>query len=120
MIKKVDTLTVAEFLTYHIEQCGKTQREIALAMGYTKQNIITMFKQGLTRLPLDKIGIAAEVLGINPGVLFYKVMNEYMPETLSSLKPIMQGLELSNDELELINFYREYIEFYGVRLQRKK
>lgn len=120
MIKKVDTLTVAEFLTYHIEQSDKTQREIALAMGYTKQNIITMFKQGLTRLPLDKIGIAAEVLEIDPGVLFYKVMNEYMPETLSSLKPIMQGFELSDDEVELINFYREFNEHYGVKLERRK
>lgn len=117
---KKDTQTVAEFLTYHIERSYRTQKEIALDIGYTKANIITMFKQGLTRLPLDKIGIVAEVLEIDPGVLFHKVLKEYMPDTLASLKPIMKGLELSEDEVELITFYRNYGELYVGKTQKNK
>lgn len=120
MSKTKDTVTVAQFLTYHIERNYRTQREIAMDIGYTKPNIITMFKQGLTKLPLEKIGIVAEVLEIDPGVLFYKVMSEYMPETLLSLKPILQALELSDEEVELIKFYREHHELYGVKLEKKK
>ena len=117
---KKDTQTVAEFLTFHIERSYRTQKEIALDIGYTKANIITMFKQGLTRLPLDKIGIVAEVLEIDPGVLFNKVLKEYMPDTLTALKPIMKGLELSEEECELIAFYRKYNELYGGNIEKMK
>lgn len=117
---KHDTKTVAQFLTYHIERNYRTQREIALDIGYTKPNIITMFKQGLTRLPLDKIGIVAKVLEIDPGELFFRVLEEYMPETLDALKPILKVLELSDEEVELIEFYRTYGHFYLPREEIEK
>ncbi len=106
MTDPIHTQTVAEFLTYHIDNHSKTQREIALELGYQKSNMITMFKQGLTRLPLDKVGPLANALGIDSGALFYMVLREYMPNTLDALKPIMQRLELSPEEAKLIDDWR--------------
>ncbi len=105
MVKK-NIVSVAEFLSHYIDKSYKTQREIAIEIGYSNPNMITMLKQGLTKLPLDKIGVMAKALGIDPGVLFYFVMTEYMPETLDALAPIMQGLQLSKDERQLIHNYR--------------
>ena len=56
-------MSVAEFIAAQIAMSDKTQREIALALGYDKPNIITMFKQGLTKIPLNKVAPLARVGG---------------------------------------------------------
>ena len=105
-MNNLKTQTVAQFLTEVIDKNPKTQRQIALEIGYKKPNIITMFKQGLTRLPLDKIGPLAKSLEIDSSLLFSKVLREYTPETFVALSPILQALELSEEELMLISNWR--------------
>ena len=112
--------SVAQYLTYHINNSDKTQRQIALEIGYTKANIITMFKQGLTKLPLEKIGPLAKALEIAPDELFYKVMNEYMPETFEALSPILCGQLVSKEELELLDNFRTFKRLEAVRLANNK
>ncbi len=112
--------TVAEYLTFHINKSEKTQRQIALEIGYTKPNIITMFKQGSTKLPLDKVGPLAKALEIAPEDLFLKVMTEYMPETFEALSPFLCGLMLSKDELELIDNFRTFKALEEKRLANNK
>ncbi|MDP2152230.1 MAG: helix-turn-helix transcriptional regulator [Methylotenera sp.] len=112
--------TVAQYLTFHINSSEKTQRQIALEIGYTKPNIITMFKQGLTKLPLEKIWPLANALGIAPDELFYKVMKEYMPETFEALKPLLEGLALSPDEENLLTNYRKFKVLEAKRLAGNK
>ncbi len=112
--------TVAEYLTFHINNSEKTQRQIALEIGYTKPNIITMFKQGATKLPLDKIGPLAKALEIAPDDLFFKVMTEYMPETFEALSPFLCGQMLSKDELEMLDNYRTFKALEAKRLANNK
>lgn len=112
--------TVAQYLTFHINNSEKTQREIALEIGYTKPNIITMFKQGATKLPLDKIGPLAKALEIAPDDLFFKVMTEYMPETFEALSPFLCGQMLSKDELEMLDNYRTFKALEAKRLANNK
>lgn len=83
--------SVAQYLTYHINNSDKTQRQIALEIGYTKANIITMFKQGLTKLPLEKIGPLAKGLEIAPDELFYKVMKSICRRRLRLYRPSCAG-----------------------------
>jgi transcriptional regulator with XRE-family HTH domain len=106
MTNEVRTKTVAEFLTQQIRLSGKSQAEIATELGYQHQNIITMFKQGRTRIPLDKVGPLAKALEIDPALLLQKVMGEYMPETLAALQSVLEGLQLTQNERELIAAYR--------------
>ena len=107
LTKAVLSETVAEFITHQIRVTGKSQVEIASELGYDKPNIITMFKQGRTRIPLDKVGPLAKALEIDPALLLKKVMGEYMPETLAGLQSVLEGLQLTQNELELIAAYRQ-------------
>jgi len=112
--------TVAQYLTFHINNSEKTQRQIALEIGYTKPNIISMFKQGATKLPLDKIGPLAKALEIAPDDLFLKVMTEYMPETFEALSPFLCGQMLSKDELEMLDNFRTFKALEAKRLANNK
>lgn len=119
-MKSHERHTVAQYLTLLINNSEKTQRQIAQEIGYTKPNIITMFKQGLTKLPLEKIGPLAKALEIAPDDLFFKVMSEYMPETFEALSPFLCGQMLSKEELQLLDNYRTFIVLERKRLANNK
>lgn len=108
MTKDIHNQTVAEFITQQIRISGKSQVEIARELGYEKPNIITMFKQGKTRIPLEKVGPLANALNIDPLQLLIKVMGEYMPDTLAALQSVLAGLQLTKNEYELLNSYRQF------------
>ena len=98
--------TVAQFLTKAIKTSGRTQSEICADIGYSKPNIITMFKQGKTKVPLDKIGPLASALGVDGRAFFRMVLGEYMPETLRSLEPYMSIEGMTSQEALLVETYR--------------
>lgn len=100
------TETVAEFLTKVINASGKTQTEICYEIGYTKPNIITMFKQGKTKVPLDKIGPLARSLGVDGRDFFRMVLGEYMPETLAALSPFIDTPIKTHQEHILLESFR--------------
>lgn len=102
--------SVAQFITYSIHVSGKLQKDIAREIGYDRPNMITMLKQGLTALPLDKVGPLAKSLEVDPLYLFKLVMAEYYPETFEALKDFMQGLHLSEEELAILSLYRKLTE----------
>lgn len=52
-----------------IARSGKTQKEIARGLGYTNANIVTMFKNGCTRVPADKVASLAQLLDHPPSAL---------------------------------------------------
>jgi len=101
-------VTVAEYLAQQIHLSGKTQAEIAREAGFNKPNIITMFKQGATKLPIGKIGPVAKALEIDPMHLYMLAMQEYEPETWNALREsvLRQPLVTSN-ELEIIHVIRQ-------------
>ena len=63
---------IARFLDRQIDTLKgvKTQREIVGEMGYEKPNIISMFKSGQVRVPLDKIPALARAIEIDTADLF--------------------------------------------------
>ena len=46
---------VAKFVRRQIQVLGKSQVEIAAYCGFDKPNVITMIKQGKTKLPMTKV-----------------------------------------------------------------
>ena len=101
------TLTVAEFLADRIATIDKTQREIAEACGFDNPNIITMFKNGSTKLPITRIAPLAKALDVDPAHLLRLVMLEYMPDTWEAIENIMQSTVLTSNELQLVRAFRE-------------
>lgn len=99
--------TVARFLSEQIDLSPKTQREIAESIGYDNPNIITMFKQGHTKVPLNRVGALATTLGISPAHLMRMVLEEYMPETWEAVERALGLMILSEEEERLIRTFRE-------------
>jgi transcriptional regulator with XRE-family HTH domain len=119
MSKNKSKVSVAEYLSILVDSSDKTQRQIAQELGYENANIITMFKQGLTRVPLNMVGSIANVLEIDAGDFLAMVMNEYMPETFKALRPTLLGLTLTREEYEMVNMFRILQEIhynqYGIK-----
>lgn len=109
MHKTEDNITVAEYLTQKIAESGKTQQVIAEECGFDSPNIITMFKKGDTRLPLNRVEQLAKALDVDAAHLLRLVMLEYMPRTWDSIEWTMKGTILTAAELRLISTYRQLI-----------
>lgn len=107
-IKPRPNITVAEYLTQQINLCGKTQSEIAREAGFNKPNIITMLKQGATKLPMAKVGAMAKALEVDPLHLFKLVMQEYEPDTWQTLQEtILKQPFVTHNEMEIIEVIRQ-------------
>jgi transcriptional regulator with XRE-family HTH domain len=100
------TPTVVQILTTRLAACGKTQREIATEIGYDKANIISMFKQGITKVPVNKAPALARALGIDPAYFLRVVMNQYEPEAWAVIDRVTGGCVLSDNERNLLRQYR--------------
>ena len=106
-------IKVADFLRTQIDfvvgSRATTQRQIAIDCGYegSRSNIISMFKQGLTRLPINKVGPMAKSLGIDPVYLLRMVLSEYSPETWDVLEDLIGNDLLADGEKKVIKLLRE-------------
>jgi transcriptional regulator with XRE-family HTH domain len=85
-----DRMALAEVIERLLDQLratsGKTQREVATEIGYENPNIITMFKQGRTRVPLNVVGPLAEALEVSPAYLMKVALSEYAPDTYAAIQ----------------------------------
>lgn len=103
-------MTVAQFLTRKIDESGKTQREIATEVGYDAANVITMFKQGSTKLPLNTVGPIARALDIDPVFLLRLAFNEYFPETFEAVEHALGSTIVTENERKLLDQFRRSTE----------
>jgi hypothetical protein len=104
----METMTVAKFLTQRIALCGKSQKTIAKECGYPNSNIVTMFKQGTTKLPLDKVQTMARALDADPRYLLRLVMMEYQPQAWAVIVQMMgAGVSVTEDEARLLELVHE-------------
>jgi transcriptional regulator with XRE-family HTH domain len=94
----------ARFLAYAIDYSRKTQREIAEEVGLSA-NSISMMKNGICKVPINRIPALAEACGVDP-VTFLKIaMEEYEPEAWTVLHEVFGGL-LAEDELRWLRILR--------------
>ena len=105
-LTKKSEKSVAEYLAFHLDNSKRTQREIAQELGYANSNVVTMFKQGLTKIPVAVAPKMAIAIGVDPGQFLKMVLNEYMPELLPEIEKHIGGL-CSQAELELVKVIRE-------------
>jgi transcriptional regulator with XRE-family HTH domain len=96
---------VAVFLERAIAASGKSQRQIASDSGYTHPNIITMFKQGLTRVPIEAVPRLAEALGVDAVHFLRLCLREYHPAILNVIDSHGMPL-LTSSERRLLEKWR--------------
>lgn len=98
---------VAEYVTWQINLCGKKQTEIAEEIGFDKPNVITMIKQGKTKVPINKIGKLAKSLGVDPIFFMKMCITEYMPDMMEAIIAITNQPVISANELDFIKEIRK-------------
>ena len=89
-------MKIADFIARQIEivgtsalgRPGKTQREIAAELGYDKPNMISMFKTGMAKVPLEKVPALAKAINVDPAFLFRLALQQYWPDNLDTIAEI--------------------------------
>ncbi len=101
--------TIAIYLDKKIDELKgvKTQREIASEIGYEKPNMISMFKRGEVKVPLDKIPLLARAINADPGHLFRLALEQYWPQLGDTIQSIFGRTVTANEEEILIKPWRE-------------
>ena len=99
---------VARYLRAKMEELVgvKNQREIAREIGYERANVISMFKSGQLRVPLDKVPALAKALNVDPALLFRMVLAEYWPGWQDAVTEIF-GTVVTRNEAEILTRIRE-------------
>lgn len=97
--------SVAQFIASRIVETGKAQNLIAEEAGFAKPNMISMIKQGHTKVPLEKVGKLALALETDPSHLLKMCFADYMPDTWKIIQPYMNDL-MTQDELALLRALR--------------
>jgi transcriptional regulator with XRE-family HTH domain len=100
---------IAKYLTTKIDalQGVKSQRDIASEIGYDKANMISMFKRGEARVPLDKILPLANSLRVDPAHLFKLALEQYWPDQLDMISKIFGQIHTENEGRILLTPWRE-------------
>ena len=100
---------IAQLIDNRIEELRgvKSQKEIARIVGYKSPNIITMIKQGDTKVSLDRVQLMAKALDVDVK-MFYRLALEqfYSVETVAGMFEMLSG-GLTPNELELLSVYRQ-------------
>lgn len=115
-------ITVASYLTSQIDLVvgsgEKTQKQIAAELGYTKPNIITMFKQGLTNLPLNKVEAMAKAIHADPVYLLRLALQEYMPEGYETITKILGDTAMYSEmEKAIIKEMRQHAKDGDIKIE---
>lgn len=107
MSKQVGTAALTAFLAAAIEASGKTQRQIADECGYNRPNVVSMIKNGDIDLPIGKVKVFAECLGLSEFNLMSMLLKEKYPEIWASISDVIGRRILSPSEAELLDFLRD-------------
>lgn len=99
-------MTVASYLKDKIASSGKTQRQIALEVGYSKPNVVSMMSNGQTKIPINKIPLFSRALGVDPAHMLRLALAEYHPEIWDVIDATI-GRPLTENETRLLGIYRE-------------
>ncbi|KZK92585.1 MULTISPECIES: helix-turn-helix transcriptional regulator [unclassified Pseudovibrio] len=93
---------IGEFLQQRLDliKAHTNQRDIAKKLGYQRPNIISMWKRGETKVPLDKVPALAEALGVDPAKLFRLAMLQYWPSASETVNKVFGGV-VTEEEKEL-------------------
>ena len=111
-------ITVAAYIEQQIALSDKSQKDIAETMGYDKPNVLTMIKQGKTKLPINKVGPLAKALGVDPVHLLRLTLTEYLPDTWEALSELIGDSLLTKHERRILQVVRDAAGGVDVDLTR--
>ena len=85
----------------------KTQVEIAEEAGFVNPNMITMIKQGATKLPIDRVPALAKALEVDPARLLRLALEQSEGSTAAAAIYEIIGQPVTRNEMAWINEIRD-------------
>lgn len=76
----VDMSKAALYLSTCIARSSKSQKQIALETGYPQSNILSMFKKGQTKIPVNAVIPLADAIGGDRLFLMRLVLEDHFPD----------------------------------------
>ena len=109
LIRPFANTKTANFINDQIERLRpfKSQRDIALEMGYDKPNVLSMIKRGETKLPLDRVQALALAMDVDPAHLLRMALEDYLPALAAAFDSIMGHVATQNEWHGLLLPWRE-------------
>ena len=106
------------YLSTLIARSSKSIVTIAEELGYPHANIISMFKTGHTKIPLNVVGPLATALDGDPVHLFKLALQEQYPDTHRQILAILgQTGGLTQGERSLVALYRDAMSGQEIDLE---
>lgn len=97
---------VADLITERQLDLDLTNQDIANRIGYANPNVISMIKKGRTKLPIDKVVLMADALGVDRAHMMRMALNEYMPDTYKAIVKCI-GDPITKNERVLLEVWRD-------------
>jgi hypothetical protein len=107
----------AKMFAYYINSSDRSQASIAASAGYSRPNVISMFKAGKMKIPLERIPAFAKAMRIDPAPLLRVAMQEYFPAIWKILQEHLSAdLLVSYDEQHILEVLRTHAGYRGVKI----
>jgi hypothetical protein len=85
----------------------KTQGEIATAAGFTNPNMLTIMKQGHSKLAIDRVATLAHALEVDPKFLLRLALAQDGNVTMARVYDEIIGTVVTHNELGWLEVLRE-------------
>lgn len=95
------------FMAKQLATTPLSQKEIAEAVGYNNQNMITMIKQGDAKLALDRVPAMAKILQVDPKHLFRLALEQSYPPAAVATLMTMLDASITTNEMKVVEIFRE-------------
>ncbi|WP_137731363.1 hypothetical protein [Pseudaquabacterium pictum] len=98
--------TIGELITAFQAESGLSDDEIAAHLGYTRGNIIAMFRLGAMCVPWSKFEPLAELMDVDPQVVLELSLRDRNPDLLAFIKSVQARFQITPAERRLIDHCR--------------
>lgn len=94
----------------------KSQAEIAAQAGYVNQNMITMIKQGRSKVALDRVPALASALESDPAYLMQLALEQAIGRTAAKAVAEVFGEPVTMNECSWLNEIRQASDYTDPRM----
>jgi len=102
---EIDNVPIAVIIDEMMEDMDLTDKVLAVRLGYSSPSMIRMFREGLVKVPFEKIPDLADAIGANRRRLMDRALREYLPGLIGAL--LRTHSALTDNELAIVEFIRQ-------------
>ena len=103
----VTQLSLLKLIEARQAELGMTDKELCDALGFEREIVFTLIKQGMMKLPINKLPALANALQLDAAALLRTALPELSPGLLEMIEGVNNPLSLTTPEVNLIQHLRK-------------